>query len=123
MAKRFPVDSINLEVYDVQPFVNERSSDFVIEWGSDIGFGEYTIYKRTDSDEWRGDSEHMDNNEDKDFIRELMRLFICVMFSGNSGRLSTRFANSLEREMMFSSTDLSRGMMILLIVSLFSERI
>ena len=76
MAKRFPVDSINLEVYDVQPFVNERSSGFVIEWSSDIGFGEYTIYKRTDSDEWRGDSEYMDNNEDKDFIRELMRLFI-----------------------------------------------
>ena len=75
MAKRFPVDRINLEVYDVQPFVNERSSGFVIEWSSDIGFGEYTIYKRTDSDEWRGDSEHMDNNEDKDFIRELMRLF------------------------------------------------
>ena len=76
MAKRFPVDSINLEVYDVQPFVNERSSGFVIEWGSDIGFGEYTIYKRTDSDEWRVDSEHMDNKEDKDFIRELMRVFI-----------------------------------------------
>ena len=76
MARRFSVDSINLEVYDVQPFVNERSSGFVIKWGSDIGFGEYTIYKFTDSDEWRGDSEHMDNNEDKDFIRELMRLFI-----------------------------------------------
>ena len=75
MARRFPVDSINLEVYDVQPFVNERSSGFVIKWGSDIGFGEYTIYKCTDSDEWRGDSEHMVNNEDKDFIRELMRLF------------------------------------------------
>ena len=33
MARRFPVDSINLEVYDVQPFVNERSSGFVIKWG------------------------------------------------------------------------------------------
>ena len=76
MARRFPVDSINLEVYDVNPFVNERGSGVVISWDSDIGFGEYTIYKRVDSDEWRGDSEHMDNNEDKDFIKELMRLFI-----------------------------------------------
>lgn len=76
MARRFPVDSINLKVYDVQPFVNERGSGFVIEWGSDIGFGEYTIYKRVDSDEWRGDSEHMDSNEDKAFIKELLKLFI-----------------------------------------------
>ena len=76
MARRFPVDSINLEVFDVNPFVNERGSGIVISWDSNIGFGEYTIYKSVDSDEWRGDSEHMDNNEDKDFIKELMRLFI-----------------------------------------------
>lgn len=76
MARRFPVDSINLEVYDVNPFVNERGSGVVISWDSDIGFGEYTIYKRADSDQWCGDSEHMDNNEDKDFIKELMKLFI-----------------------------------------------
>ena len=80
MARRFEVNSINLEVYDIRPFVNERGSGFVIEWDSDIGFGEYTIYKRADSDEWRGDSEHMDNNEDKDFIRELMSLFIDKLY-------------------------------------------
>ena len=76
MARRFEVNTINLEVYDIHPFVNERGSGFVIEWDSDIGFGEYTIYKRADSDEWCGDSEHMDNNTDKDFIKELMKLFI-----------------------------------------------
>lgn len=76
MARRFPVDSINLEAYDIRPFVNERGSGFVIEWDSDIGFGEYTIYKRVGSDKWCADSEHMDNNEDKDFIKELMKLFI-----------------------------------------------
>ena len=76
MARRFPVDSINLEVFDVNPFVNERGSGIVISWDSNIGFGEYTIYKRTGSDKWCGDSEHMDNNEDKDFIKELMKLFI-----------------------------------------------
>ena len=76
MARRFSVDSINLEVYDVQPFVNERGSGIIISWDSNIGFGEYTIYKRVGSDEWCADSEHMDNNEDKDFIKELMKLFI-----------------------------------------------
>ena len=76
MARRFVVDTINLEVYGIRPFVNERGSGFVIEWDSDIGFGEYTIYKCVGYDEWHGDSEHMDNNEDKDFIKELMKLFI-----------------------------------------------
>ena len=56
MARRFEVNSINLEMYDIRPFVNERGSGFVIEWDSDIGFGEYTIYKRADSDEWRGEN-------------------------------------------------------------------
>lgn len=76
MARRFPVDSINLEVYDIQPFVNERGSGIIISWDSNIGFGEYTIYKRVDSDKWCADSEHMDNNEDKDFIKELMKQLI-----------------------------------------------
>ena len=80
MARRFEVNTINLEVYDIRPFVNERGSGFVIEWDSDIGFGEYTIYKRADSDEWRGDSEHMDSNTDKDFIKELMKLFIDKLY-------------------------------------------
>jgi hypothetical protein len=74
-TRRFEVDKINLQVYDIEPFVNERGSGFVIMWNSDIGFGEYTIYKRADSDEWRGDSEHMDTNEDKAFIKELLKLF------------------------------------------------
>ena len=76
MARRFEVNSINLDAYDIHPFVNEKYTGFVIKWDSDIGFGEYTIYKPIGSDEWYGDSEHMDNNEDKDFIKELMKLFI-----------------------------------------------
>jgi len=75
MARRFEVDKINLDAYDIEPFVNEKYTGFVIKWDSDIGFGEYTIYKRTGSDEWCGDSEHMDNNEDKSFLKELLKLF------------------------------------------------
>lgn len=76
MARRFEVNSINLDAYDVHPFVNEKFTGFVIKWDSDIGFGEYTLYKEVGSDEWHADSEYMDNNEDKDFIKELMKLFI-----------------------------------------------
>lgn len=76
MGRRFKVDEIHLQIYDLIPFRNERCVGFIIEWCSDIGFGEYTVYKSEGSEEWEADSEHMDSNEDKDFIKELMKLFV-----------------------------------------------
>ena len=78
MARRFAVDEINLDAYEFEPFVNEKYIGFVIRWDSDIGFGEYTVYKHvgSDDDKWYANSEHIDNNEDKSFIKELMKLFI-----------------------------------------------
>jgi hypothetical protein len=76
MARRFEVDKINLEAYEVEPFINEKYVGFVIKWDSDIGFGEYTIYKAVGSDKWQADSEHMDTNEDKAFLKELLKLFV-----------------------------------------------
>ena len=74
MARRFDIDKINLDIHEVEPFTNEAYSGFVITWHSDIGFGEYTLYKTVGSAEWKADSEHMDNNEDKAFLRELLKL-------------------------------------------------
>lgn len=73
--RKHPVDTINLEIIGIIPFYHSSENNgFVIEWGSDIGFGLYIIYKTPDG--FVADSEHMDSNEDKDFIKELMRLFI-----------------------------------------------
>lgn len=73
--RKYPVDTINLKIIKFHPFYNsDESNGFIIEWDSDIGFGQYTIYKTPDG--FAADSEHMDSNEDKDFIKELMRLFI-----------------------------------------------
>lgn len=73
--RKHPVGTINLEIVGFYPFHHsEDSKGFVIEWNSDIGFGQYTIYKTPDG--FAADSECMDSNEDKDFIKELMRLFI-----------------------------------------------
>ena len=73
--RKHPVDTINLEIIGIHPFYHsEENNGFVIEWDSDIGFGQYIIYKTPDG--FVADSEHMDSNEDKDFIKELMRLFI-----------------------------------------------
>ena len=76
MERRIEVNNINLDAYEIKPFVNEKFTGLVIRWDSDIGFGEYTIYKEVGSDEWHADSEHMDSNEDKDFLKELMKLFV-----------------------------------------------
>lgn len=42
MLRKHDVDKINLKVIDIVPFVNKFDSGFVIQWNSDIGFGEYT---------------------------------------------------------------------------------
>ena len=78
MARRFAVDKINLDAYEFKPFINEKYTGFVIRWDSNIGFGEYIVYKHVgaDDDKWYANSEHMDNNKDKSFIKELMKLFI-----------------------------------------------
>ena len=73
--RKHPVDTINLEIVDFHPFHHSDDNEgFVITWESDIGFGEYTIYRTLEG--FAADSEYMDSNEDKDFIRELMRLFV-----------------------------------------------
>lgn len=76
--RRHNVKEINLEIIEVTPFINKNHSGFIITWGSKIGFGEYTIYtdNRDKDNEWYADSETMDSNDDKEFITELMRLFI-----------------------------------------------
>lgn len=74
--RKHDVDKINLKVIDIVPFVNKVDSGFVIQWNSDIGFGEYTIYKSKNSDGWKADAETMDNDNDKAFIKKLMGQFI-----------------------------------------------
>ena len=76
MARRFEVDKINLDAYEIEPFINEKYMGFVIRWDSDIGFGEYIIYKAVGSDKWQADSEHMDSNEDRAFLIELLSQFV-----------------------------------------------
>ena len=47
--RKHPVDTINLKIIRFHPFYNsDESNGFIIEWDSDIGFGQYTIYKTPD---------------------------------------------------------------------------
>ena len=37
MARKHEVDKINLDVYEFEPFVNEKYTGVTIRWDSDIG--------------------------------------------------------------------------------------
>ena len=79
MSRRYKPDEINLTIEEVIPFSGFEREGFLIDWSSDIGFGTYKLFRSTtpeDNKQWYGDSEFMDDDNDKTFIQELMRLFI-----------------------------------------------
>ena len=68
-------EKVDVEIVDVEPFVNEKCRGFTIYWSSNIGFGEYTIYKVDGDNQWRADSEHMDSDGDMWFLDKLYEKF------------------------------------------------
>jgi len=72
-----PVDKINLQISKIEIAVNNLCPKgcMRISWNSDIGFGQYDLILQEDG-AIKGNSEYMDNNENKEFISELMKLFI-----------------------------------------------
>lgn len=76
MARKHDPKEIGLKIGGVYPYSNAKWEGFEIHWTSKIGFGVYNIYRSRGSNEWKADSECMDINENKEFITELMRLFI-----------------------------------------------
>ena len=89
-------DKVQVEVYGIQPYANEKYAGIKLLWRGNIGFGEYEIYSK-DSDKealyenlpedmqeyaytkWNGQSEYMDSSDDKWFIRLLMDSLIQKM--------------------------------------------
>lgn len=70
-------DKVKVEVDTIEPFSNDEYKGFKIIWYGNIGFGEYTIYQNVDDpNKWKADSEHMDSQHDKWFIKRLLENFI-----------------------------------------------
>lgn len=67
----FELDSI-----DVTPFSNEKYEGIEIKWDSNQGFGTYFIYRAKGSSNWIANSEHMDSNENKNFLLKLLQKFV-----------------------------------------------
>lgn len=73
------INGKEVEVYvdDIEPFVNEKYTGFKILWSGNIGFGEYTIYKKNGEEAWYADDEYMENpKEDRTFLKMLLDDFI-----------------------------------------------
>lgn len=67
--------TVEIEVVDIEPFVNEACCGFTIYWKGSIGFGQYTIYKSAVDNQWRADSEYMDSADDTWFLDKLIEKF------------------------------------------------
>ena len=78
MSRKHNIRDIHLQIDDIGGFNNDEHTGIIISWSSDIGFGEYTIWKDTKDNEFKlySDSECMDRDDDKEFISELMRLLV-----------------------------------------------
>lgn len=69
MSRKNNVDEINLEVRNI---ITHSAGGIRIEWTSDLGFGQYDIQVR--GGKIVANSETMDSNEDKEFLRKLLSL-------------------------------------------------
>lgn len=68
---------VEIQVDDIEPFTNKKYIGFKILWSGSIGFGEYTIYRKTDGEEWYIDDEYMENpKNDRTFLRLLLEDFV-----------------------------------------------
>jgi len=68
---------VEVQVNDIEPFMNDEYVGFKILWSGSIGFGEYTIYKEVGKDEWYADDEYMENpKEDRAFLKILLDDFM-----------------------------------------------
>ena len=66
---------VKVHVVDIDPFVNDKFCGFKIQWTGNIGFGEYTIYKKAGTNWWHADSECMDDKDDTWFLDLLLKDF------------------------------------------------
>lgn len=76
MSRQHDPKNIDLQISDVTFFTRDGIYEGVyIDWTSTIGFGEYLVYRNKRTGEWFADSECMDSNEDKEFLKELLGKF------------------------------------------------
>ena len=62
----------NLTIDNAEAFANQRYEGVIFNWSANIGFGELTIYRENGTNEWKADTEHMCEDNDKDFLQMVL---------------------------------------------------
>ena len=78
MGRKYNSTNIHLQIDGIEGFYNDNHTGFIIQWCSDIGFGEYTLYRNIKDADFKlyADSECMDKDDDKEFVSELLKLLV-----------------------------------------------
>lgn len=78
MGRKYNSTNIHLQIDSIEGFYNDNHTGFIIQWCSDIGFGEYTLYRNIKDTDFKlyADSECMDKDDDKEFVSELLKLLV-----------------------------------------------
>lgn len=61
-----------LEIVDIYAFDNDDYEGLRINWSSNIGFGECTLYRPKSAAEWHADTEYMCNSSNRAFLKKLL---------------------------------------------------
>ena len=87
-------DEVHVQVDGIQPYQNDKYAGIKLLWSGNIGFGEYEIYSKNSDREpmyddcpedeymyinWAGQSECMDSQDDKWFIKLLLESLVNKM--------------------------------------------
>lgn len=72
MSRNF--EDLELEIIEIEPFSGPIHKGIIIKWDSNIGFGEYTLFRDKRDGTLFADSESMDKDEDKSFLETLLML-------------------------------------------------
>ena len=78
MGRENDIEKINLKISGLEVIQWREDVHYgcmKIKWESSIGFGEYTIRIKEDGS-IEGDSEAMDSNDDKRFLKKLLELLL-----------------------------------------------
>lgn len=62
----------HLNVDDVNCFCNDKGQCIVFSWSANIGWGELTIYRNNENENWKAETECMCRGEDKEFIKMVL---------------------------------------------------
>ena len=64
------IDNVEVEAFES----SEGDGRIIFKWIGNLGWGEYTLWQ--EDGVWYADSEHMDQGDDKEFLKKILDAFV-----------------------------------------------